>query len=168
MAWVTRGLALILLVAGIVCGCIVSADNVTLTVLNQTVITPPAGGAYIPVEMYNIVVMISFVMFLGSLYIRQADDITATLSGVLFYILAWMTPNVAFDFSLPLAVNGGGVGNVSVVIVPYLSVPFDPYMAYFWLMFGFLGTVNIWRVIHRNMMEAVKEREEMRSTGKGW
>jgi len=35
-------------------------------------------------------------------------------------------------------------------------------------MFGFLGTGNIWRVLHRNMMEAIKDKEEMRKKGQGW
>jgi len=128
---------------------------VNLTILNQTIIQPLEGAAYIPFEIYAILVGITLICFFGSIWIRTNEDINAILAAVMFWVLAALTPFVEF-------VRGSAVvSGTDVIIVPYSYNPYDPYIVWFWVGFALVGILNVYRIWHIKMVESVEKKQNM-------
>ena len=129
------------------------------TIVNYTIIEPLATGAYIPFEMYVMVVVLWFVSFFGSLWIQKADDFTSILSAAIAFVLAWLTMFVEFHDV------GTVIDSTTVYLAPYSYHPFNPYIATLWIGLGFVGLFNVWKVWHRNALESAKIREDRKFRG---
>ena len=126
----------------------------TVEVLNQTLITPVAGAAYVPFEMYVIVAVVALICFFGSIWIQRAMIITAIIAEILFLALAWMTPSVTFSGTLATGAD------TTTTVIPWMFQPYDPYIVWIWMAFFLVGIVHIFYIVYKAWNGAAQNKKE--------
>jgi hypothetical protein len=132
----------------------------TTTVLNQILIDE-TGASNIPSTYYFMLVILAWLLFLASLWIRQSNDITAILAAIFFAVSAILTPYVEFIYVNFLATTVGNVDNVYVASAAYH--PQVTYIAYIWGMMFLIAVINVFRIwfIHLKEVAQDKRQKEM-------
>ncbi len=116
---------------------------VNTTVLNVTT-TSAADQAYLPFEIWLVLVAMWLIFFLASIWGTKFTDIMAALSTVMAAVCAFTVGMVSFAGTLSQEVGS------ELVIVPYSYNIHPTYLGYLFMMFFLVGIVNTYRIVLTN------------------
>lgn len=111
-----------------------------LTLLNSTVIDS-GELAYIPWELYLLIVGLAFLFFFLSLTTWKSAPITAIIATVMFPAAAALAAFIDFHGVATEVVN-----STEIYVVPYSYVVHPPYLAWILMAFFFASLMNVFYV----------------------
>jgi hypothetical protein len=121
--------------------------------LNSTIIQE-TGTAYLPIEIYYVLVAISFIFFFLSIMFRQSDDINGILAFIFFGISALVSANVQ------MMTLSSQVMESTVYVVPTFYHPQITYVAMAWGLMAIVCLINMYRIWLRNLQESAENKKQ--------
>lgn len=127
-----------------------------ITTLNTTIIDP-GMQAYVPFEIWLVIVLLTVFFFVHALIGKSGTNITAIIAVVLSGVSAWISGFIEFKYLETITFADG---NTSVIPISYVSHP--TWVSYIMLGFFFVSIVLAWRNVYNEYMASQPEWKQRR------